>query len=212
MFARNDESAYHRPVTGVTMFAGRVCWYLRAFGRHPLVRTVDRLEALVVLGVLIAAILAGPIAMSAGDSIRETGSRMAEEQSHSRHPVQALVIGGVGLPTDMQSPASVQVQWRDGNHTRTESIAALATTKPGDHMTVWLDDDSGKVVTAPMRAGDAAVNGVLAALTVWITLVMCAALVAYFIRRGLDRARDRAWEREIRLFTHNDDGWANRHT
>jgi hypothetical protein len=30
------------------------------------------------------------------------------------------------------------------------------------------------------------------------------------IRRGLDRARDRAWEREIRLFAHNDDGWANR--
>ncbi|MDF2585497.1 MAG: hypothetical protein K0R33_4140, partial [Mycobacterium sp.] len=45
---------------------GRLRWYLRALGFHPLVRTVDRLEALAVLGVLVAALFAIPAAVSAG--------------------------------------------------------------------------------------------------------------------------------------------------
>jgi hypothetical protein len=37
-------------------------------------------------------------------------------------------------------------------------------------------------------------------------------MVAFGMVRGLDRSRDRAWDRELHLMAHNDDGWANRHT
>lgn len=212
MFAHNHESSQPKPVTGVTLFAARLRWYLRALGgRHPLVRTVDRLEAFTVFGVVIAALIAIPMAMSAGSLIHESALQTAREQAASRHSVQAVVVAGIGVPTDLDTPAYVRAQWREGTQERTESVVSYATTKPGDHMTVWLDN-TGKVVNAPLQAGDAELQSVVAAGAVWTTAVMIAVLGAFLIRRGLDRARDRAWEREIALLSHNDDGWANRHT
>lgn len=191
--------------------AGRLRWYLRALGFHPLVRAVDRLEALAVLGVLVAALVAIPVAVSAGTVVHDAGVRTAEQQAQSRHSVQALVVSGVGAPTELDTPAYVRAQWRDGTQMRTESVVSPATIRPGDHLTVWLDE-SGKVVAAPLRADDAALTATVAAVSFWISIVMCGALVAHLIRRGLDRSRHRAWDRELLLLAHNDDGWANRRT
>lgn len=189
--------------------AGRLRWYLRALGFHPLVRTVDRLEAFAVLGVLVAALFAIPVAVSAGTVVHDAGVRTAEQQAQTRHSVQAVVVAGVGAPTELDTPAYVRAQWREGTQMRTESVVSPATIRPGDHMKVWLDD-SGKVVSAPLRAEDATVTATAAAVSFWVSIVMCGALVAYLIRRGLDRSRHRAWDRELLLLAHNDDGWANR--
>lgn len=191
--------------------AGRLRWYFRALGFHPLVRAVDRLEALAVLGVLVAALVAIPVAVSAGTVVHDAGVRTAEQQAQSRHSVQALVVSGVGAPTELDTPAYVRAQWREGTQMRTESVVSPATIRPGDHLTVWLDE-SGKVVPAPLRADDAALTATVAAVSFWISIVMCGALVAHLIRRGLDRSRHRAWDRELLLLAHNDDGWANRRT
>ncbi|MDF2585397.1 MAG: hypothetical protein K0R33_4040 [Mycobacterium sp.] len=188
---------------------GRLRWYLRALGFHPLVRIVDRLEALAVLGVLVAALFAIPAAVSAGTVVHDAGVRTAEQQAQSRHSVQAVVVAGVGAPTELDTPAYVRAQWHEGTQTRTESVVSPATIRPGDHMTVWLDQ-SGKVVAAPLRADDAALTATAAAVSFWISIVMCCAMVAYLVRRGLDRSRHRAWDRELLLLAHNDDGWANR--
>lgn len=199
-------------VTLVAMYArltGRLRWYLRALGFHPLVRTVDRLEALTVLGVLVAGLFAIPVAVSAGTVVHDASLRTAEQQAQSRHSVQAVVVAGIGALTELDTPAYVRVQWREGTQMRTESVVGPATIRPGDHMTVWVDD-SGKVVSAPLRADDAALTATAAAVSFWISIVTCCALVAYLIRRGLDRSRHRAWDRELLVLAHNDDGWANR--
>ncbi|CAN7601791.1 Rv1733c family protein [Mycolicibacterium frederiksbergense] len=190
--------------------AGRLRWYLRALGFHPLVRTVDRLEALTVLGVLVAGLFAIPVAVSAGTVVHDASLRTAEQQAQSRHSVQAVVVAGIGALTELDTPAYVRAQWREGTQMRTESVVGPATIRPGDHMTVWVDN-SGKVVSAPLRADDAALTATAAAVSFWISIVTCGALVAYLIRRGLDRARHRAWDRELLVLAHNDDGWANRH-
>lgn len=210
MFATDDESAARHRVTGVTLFADRIRWYRRALGFNPLVRTVDRIEALAVLGVLVIALFAMPAAMSAGTMVHDSGKRTAEEQLSSRHSVDAVVVEGIGLPTDLDTPAYVQAQWTEGDQTRIESVVGPATIKTGDHMTVWLDN-SGKVVAAPMTVSDAELNGFAVALTLWISVVMAGVVIAYLIRRGLDRSRHRTWERELHLMAHNDDGWANRY-
>lgn len=189
--------------------AGRLRWYLRALGFHPLVRAVDRLEALAVLCVLVAALFAIPVAVSAGTVVHDAAVRTAEQQAETRHSVQAVVVAGVGAPTELDTPAYVRAQWHEGPQIRTESVLGPATVRPGDHMTVWLDE-SGKVVSAPLRVEDATVTATAAAMSFWISIVMCCALVAYLIRRGLDRSRHRAWDRELLLLAHNDDGWANR--
>jgi hypothetical protein len=215
MFARNGENADGKNVTNVTSFADAARWRLRALGFNPLVRIVDRLEALVVLAVLVTALVALPFAMSAGTLVYQSGMRTANEQAHSRHSVDALVVEGSGLPTDVDTPANtpayVRVQWHEGTRVRTEQVLSPTTIKAGDQTTVWLDD-SGKVVAAPLRPGDAKLNAIVATGTVWTVLVVISALVAYLVHRGLDRSRDRGWDHELHLLAHSDDGWVNRRT
>lgn len=195
----------------VTSFARRFRWHLHALGFNPLIRASDRLEALAVLAVLVTALFAVPAAAHAGTLIYDAGVRTANEQAHSRHSVEAVAVeGSLSMPADFDGPAYVRAQWRAGTQLRTEPVITPATVKAGEPLTIWLDD-TGKVVAAPLTADDARLSAVSAAGTVWIVIVVCSALAAFVIRRGLDRSRDRAWERELHLLAYNDDGWANRH-
>ena len=195
----------------VTLFARRVRWYLRALGFNPLIRASDRLEALAALAVLVTALFAVPAAARAGDLIYDADMRTANEQALTRHAVEAVAVdGSARMPVDFDSPAYVRAQWREGTHLRTEQVITPATVKPGEALKIWLDD-SGKVVAAPLTPDDAKLSATVAAGSAWIALVVCSAILAFGVRRWLDRLRDRAWERELRLLAHNDDGWANRH-
>jgi hypothetical protein len=198
-------------VTAVTLFARRCLWYVRALGFNPLVRASDRLEALAVLAVVVTAFVVLPVAAQAGEQIYDAGVRNANEQARSRHSVEAVVVeGSAGLPIDFDSPDYVRAQWREGTHLRTEQVISPATVKVGEPLKLWLDN-SGKVVAAPTTVEDARISAVSAAGMVWVTIVACSTAAALVIRRRLDRFRARAWERELRLMAHNDDGWANRH-
>ncbi|WP_197380648.1 Rv1733c family protein [Mycolicibacterium mengxianglii] len=186
-------------------------WYLRALGRNPLVRLSDRLESLAVLAVFVLALLAVPVAMQAGHLAYDARMQTAVEQAHSRHSVESVVLeGSRGLPADFDSPAYVRVQWREGTRLRTEQVASAATVETGAPLTIWLDQ-SGKVVSAPLTATDAELGAVAAAVSVWATALVGSVLASVVVRRGLDRARARAWEHELHVLAHNDDGWANRH-
>jgi len=193
------------------VFARRFAWYLRALGSNPLVRVSDRLEALVVLVVFATALIAVPVAATAGDLVRQTGLRNAEVQASTRHPVDAVVVvGSTAPPTEFDGPASVRAQWHEGTNLRTENVISPETVHAGDPMKLWLDEQ-GKVVPAPISANDADLAAISAAALVWAAIVSGAVLTALTVRLTLDRSRDREWERELHLMAHNDDGWANRH-
>ncbi|MBJ7337057.1 hypothetical protein [Mycolicibacterium sp.] len=195
----------------ITLFAGRLRWHLRALGFNPLIRVSDRLEALAVLGVLVVALLSVPLAARAADQVYDAGMRTAAEQSHSRHSVDAMAIDGrATLPADFQGSDYVRVQWREGTTLHTDRVVTPAPVMAGEALTIWLND-TGKVVAAPLTPEDAELSALGAGGTVWATIVACSALIAFVIRRRLDRSRLRAWERELHLMAHNDDGWANRY-
>jgi hypothetical protein len=186
-------------------------WHLRTFGSNPLVRFSDRIEAIAVLAVFVVAFLTAPLAAAAGDLVRDTGMRTADAQMKTRHSVAAVVVvGSTAPPSDFEGPSYVRAQWHEGAQLRTENVISPETVNAGDHMELWLDD-KGKVVSAPMTADDADLAGVSAAVLLWAAIVAAMALSALTIRIRLDRSRDRAWERELHLLSHNDDGWANRH-
>ncbi|MET0700787.1 MAG: hypothetical protein ABWY93_14090 [Mycobacterium sp.] len=171
----------------------------------------DRLEALAALAVLVTALFALPVATQAGSQIYDSGVRMADEQAQTRHPVQAVALeGSTSMPADFDNPVYIPAQWRQGNQLHTERVIAPMGVKVGQPMTIWLDD-SGKVVAEPQTAQDAELSAVAAACSVWAVIVICSLLLALLIRKRLDMSRDRAWERELHLMAHNDDGWANRH-
>jgi hypothetical protein len=194
-----------------TSLALRGRWVAHAFGRNPLIRRTDRLEAVAVLMVIVIALLAIPFAVHVGSETYITRMRTITEQAQTRHPVDAVAVGD-SLPRvgPYTRPRSVRVQWREGTHTRTEVVAYPAVVKAGAPLTVWLDD-TGKVVAAPGKPTAAKSDAAAQTAVVWLGAVALSVLVARALRRWLDRCRARAWERELQLLAHNDDGWANRH-
>ena len=210
MFAPEPENARNPDVTTVTPFAGWLTWRLRALGSNPLIRSSDRLETFTMLAVLLVSLFAIPVAVHAGQLGYDSGVAAAHEQAQTRHSVDALVVQGNGVPMEFDTPAYVTAQWQEGTRTRSEQVVSPATIKAGDHMTIWLDGH-GRVTAAPLTVEDAKITAVAAAAIIWIAVVAAAALTAWLIRLGLNRSRDRAWERELLLLAHNDDGWANRH-
>lgn len=195
----------------VTSFAQACRRHLRALGFNPLIRASDRLEALAILAVLATAFFAVPAAAQAGHVVYDVGARTAIEQAQSRHSVDAtVVISSAALPVDFDNPNYVRAQWREGTQERTEQVITPGTANVGDPVKVWLDD-AGKVVAAPQTTQDAKLSAIIAAVSVWTAIVAGSALMAFFVRRALDRSRDRGWDRELYLLAYNDDGWANRH-
>jgi hypothetical protein len=195
----------------ITSFARRWSWHLRALGFNPLVRATDRLESLVVLAALSIALFAVPVAAQAGAITYHSDMRAVGEQALGRHPVTATALEGASLTADFGGPSYVRAQWREGARSRTEKVITPTTVNTGEQFTVWLDD-TGKVVAAPLTPEDAKASATVAAGAIGVIIAACSALVAHAIRIGLDRSRHRAWDRELALLTHNDDGWANRHT
>jgi hypothetical protein len=197
---------------GVTPFALRFRRHLRALGRNPLIRTSDRLESFAVLAVLLIALVAVPVAAQVESHAYDAGMRTVDEQTQRRHSVEALVVeGSTGFLSEFDSPATIRVQWHEGDQLRTEQLTSPVIVEAGAPMTIWLDK-TGTVVTAPLTADDVKLSATAAAGTVWVVAVFCSVLAALGIRRWLDRSRARAWENKLNLLAHNDDGWANRHT
>ena len=64
-------------------------WVLRACGRNPLVRGIDRLELLIIaLGILVA-LVAAACAGALGTAVHDARSRVYIAQAQTRHTVTA---------------------------------------------------------------------------------------------------------------------------
>ena len=184
-------------------------WNIRALTRNPLIRRSDRLEALAFLALFVMTLLAIPVAAHVSERTYDSTMRFVNEESQSRHSVQAVVVqGSTGLPTDFSTPPYVRVQWREGARERTEQVVSPGTVDAGAELTVWLGP-TGKVVAAPLTPVDASVNATSAGWTVWVVVVVFCGLVGLAIRKGLDLSRARSWDRALHLLALGDDGWAN---
>src|SRR6185436_16147656 len=125
VFARNEVSPGRTIVMGITLFARRFSWYVRALGSNPLIRASDRLEAFAIVAVLATAVLAFPVAAHVGSQIYDAGVHMADEQAHTRHPVQAMALASSSsMSADFDNPVYVSAQWHEGTQLRTEQVIA----------------------------------------------------------------------------------------
>ena len=60
-------------------------WIVRAFGRNPLVRTSDRIEALLLILAVAVALAAAPIAGAIGTAVYEARSHACRAGNESAH-------------------------------------------------------------------------------------------------------------------------------
>jgi hypothetical protein len=181
------------------------CWYVgRIFGRNPLIRRADRIEALVTLVALVVSLVAIPVTGVAAAMTYGARDRLYAQEAHERHAVLATV-------TDIGSSRSgttvVQARWPAAGGERTGPLELSTSAKVGDRTEIWVDN-AGNPVAQPtptwQAVGDAVATAEATLLMVGIGMT---SLVAG-VRSRLDRARDAQWEREIRCLQ-EDQGRTN---
>jgi hypothetical protein len=186
-------------------------WVLRACGRNPLVRRIDRLEVLIVALGIFLVVVAAACAGALGTAVHDARSRVYIAQAQTRHTVIASAIDDstVVLGVDHNMATRVNARWQVNGTEHTGSLNWDHAVKTGDPLTIWVDRD-GNRVDAPTPISQAGVDAVAVAYVAWQSVVLAAAVLICWGRSRLDRRRDSAWERDIRCLIDDDGGRTNR--
>lgn len=181
-------------------------WRRIHLGRNPLARIPDRIEAVILVGGVVAALLGVPLAAAAGSEAYATMMERSALETASRHSTTAFLledapparIGVDGMPS--AETASVAARWAlpDGGFQEALVSADLGASA-GDAVTVWLDE-SGAVVEPPVMPMDATSAGIGVGVGVWLAAVALLAAGYLVARQLLNRARRAAWDREWERF------------
>jgi hypothetical protein len=166
----------------------------RLFGRNPLIRLSDRVEALVVVLAVVMALMVAPIAAAAGTAIYESRSNVYAEQAQNRRTVTATVIDDSAALNPPTKTMTARARWFAAGAEHTGEVKARKTMKPGDSIEIWVDQD-GSQVGAPIRS--AADEAVAAALAIWWSVVIAAAGLVVGTRAMLNRARHARWQHDF---------------
>jgi hypothetical protein len=182
------------------------CWRIaRIFGRNPLLRRADRIEALVMLVALVVALVAIPVVGVVGAVAYGTRDRLYTQEAQERHRVMATVadarFGDSGRTV-------VQARWPTAAGEGTGTLELAAPITVGESTEIWVDQD-GKPAFPPTPTWHAVGDAVGAALVVLLVVGVGMASLVAAVRSRLNRARDAQWEREIRCLV-DDGGRTNR--
>ena len=175
------------------------CWRIgRIFGRNPLLRRADRIEALITLMALFLGLMGVSVAGVVGAAVYGARDGRYVQEAHQRHAVVATVTGIDSLDTTV-----VQARWPVAVGERT-GVAPLANAaKVADRVTIWVDQD-GNPAAPPTPTWHAVADAVGAVEAVVILVAVAMTLLVTCVRSRLDRARDAQWDCELRCLV--DDG------
>jgi hypothetical protein len=185
---------------------------VRSFGRNPLVRVSDRVEAVAVALAVTASLLITPVVASLGTSVYETRSRLYTAQAQTIHAQRAIVAAArVSEPSTSRHAGytTVTVRWKAGSIEHTSTFISYAGAGVGDQIDVWVDHEGNRVMRPPGRA-QATVEAVAVAVLIWLGVVTWATALVRALRWGLGVLRDAYWEREIMALVGNDGGRSSR--
>jgi hypothetical protein len=179
---------------------------LRLRGRDPLVRTTDRIEALVFVVVVVVSLLAAPIAAAIGTAVYDSSRRAYAEQAETRHAVAATVTDvGVSPQIVRTGTTTVPARWTAAGAEHTGEVKVQSTVETGDTVEIWVDNN-GAQVPAPSSTSRAAAEAAMGALVLWICMVAIAATLFTVTRAACDRIRFRRWQHDLDNLIGNGDG------
>ena len=181
-------------------------WVIRAFGRNPLVRGSDRAEALLLLFAFVSVLVITPVAGAIGTAVHESHARLYADQARARQPVTATVTGNPA-PAIQANHVVIEapVRWRVDGVEHTARLEVAPTPKIGDRVQVWVDRGGNHMgpPPAPSRAG---ADALIAGAGFWLSVVAGVAGLTAWLRAGLARRRDTAWEREWQVLIKDGGG------
>ena len=181
-------------------------WLTRSFGRSPLVRTTDRVEALTLLLVTALVVVTAPIAGAVGTGVYSSHSAAYAEQANGRHAVTATVVQDSPLSVRPYSvTAAVHARWQDLGRNHEATFAWDRPAEAGAHLRIWVDG-AGDYAGPPAPAGRAASDAICAGVVMWLAAVTIGAMAVGLVRFRLTRLRHAAWDRALRDLVGDDGG------
>ena len=167
---------------------------LSLFGGNPLVRTSDRVQALVMVLAVVVSLLAVPIAAAAGTAVHDSRRLVYAEQVQARHQITATVADE---PAAQQGPetsaTTVQARWSARGAEHTGQVETQSSARPGDRIEIWVDD-YGSRVDQPTPTIHAAGEAVTAAVAIWVSVAAVAAALFVGTRIVCGRIRSAGWQ------------------
>ena len=169
--------------------------FIRLFGRNPLIRAGDRVEALAVVFAVVVVILAAPIGAAVGTAVYDSRSHLYAAQAQNQRTVSATVTGEKFTRQDtLGQMVTVPARWFAAGTEHTGAVSAPPGVKVGDSIDVWVAED-GSHIGPPLRTAlDAAVA---AAAAIWFGAAMAAAALIASTRAILNRARHARWQEDF---------------
>jgi hypothetical protein len=178
-------------------WASRVTRGLRP-DSNPLRRTLDRVEAFIFGALLVAAVVAAPLAAILASHWGYTSAlRAGRLQRETSHQVRAVLQASTpapasGYPATSRLPAAVRWANPDGSR-HTGTIAVPPGSRAGQAFWIWTDA-SGGVARPPLTTQQAAAQGVFTAIIAVVLTLVTAVTAAGTTRWLMNRRRIAAWD------------------
>lgn len=181
-------------------------WFRRTvrlvgWGRNPLRRTWDRIEAWLTLLLVGVMLVIGPWAAAhAAHAVYDDDVRTTAWEMQHRFPADAVLLEDARQdPADSTSPPPADVptiaQWTDRDGTvHTGTVFAGAGARAGTAIRIWIDDRGS--VSGPPGRRSPRMDAAMAAVLVLCGVGGGIAGIRRIIRWQLDRRRIRAWQLE----------------
>ncbi|WP_328370052.1 hypothetical protein OG800_44930 [Streptomyces sp. NBC_00445] len=165
--------------------------------RNPLRRRIDVVEAWLVLGAwILAVVCAVPAGLVTQSAVREDLDRQRVE----RQQVTAVLVADAGeRPTVTETDGDLV--WADARWTAPDGQSRTGLTKvrpdtpAGSRVTVWTDQ-AGALAAEPVSPGEARLQSVLAGVLAGAVAGAVVIGGSYGVRAMLDRRRMAQWDAE----------------
>lgn len=169
-------------------------------GRNSLARNSDRFEALLLKLVILAALLAVPVASAVGSAnhgrqVAAATADAANRQATTAYLLKAAPVRIVDSESVGTGDPTTEATWTDTRGARhTGAVLAAPGSPAGSPVPIWVDA-RGELTSAPKTAATAVFDSVLVAFWLWFAVIAALVVIHRVTRLVLARRRALAWER-----------------
>lgn len=184
-------------------------WIARAFGRNPLLRWTDRVEACVVLAAIALALAVCPVCVGVGVEVYRSHAQHYAQEFRTRHIVTASVAAkGKSPPQPHTTSSDVLAVWSELAHGarggelrvgHAEWVTVDHAIGAGDQIHLWVDD-AGTQVDPPTPPTQAGFDAIAVVGGIWGATILGLMAAVGMLRSSLNRIRQVRLDREIERF------------
>ena len=180
--------------------------FTRLFGRNPLVRRSDRIEALTLILGIALVLMTAPIAGAVGTAVYSSRTAVYEQQVRSRHIVAATVLAdSTSTVRPYTVSFDVRARWQDHGVQHEGVLGTDRPAKAGERLSIWVND-RGDYTGPPARPERAVSDAIVVGALLWLSVITMVAAAIGLARFRLERRRHAQWDRGLRGLVGDDGG------